>query len=79
MPKVESVMCEKGLRPVEVLINGDRKKGYFHRFVYSQSGYYSETRALVELSDGKLRYFDPFFVQFTDRKIENEPVQKKEN
>ncbi len=65
------------LRPVEVLDNGNKKKGYFHRFVYSNFGYYSETRVLVELADGRLRFFDPYFVQFTDRnKIE---LKKDEN
>ncbi len=57
-----------GLRPVQINFNGDTKKGYFHRFVYMMDGRQSETKALVELDDGKLRYFDPFFVQFMDRK-----------
>ncbi|MCR9253572.1 MAG: hypothetical protein NXI20_24365 [bacterium] len=58
------------LRPVVVQLNGKKHKGYFHRFVYSQSNFQSETRVLVELENGKLRYVDPYFVQFTDRGAE---------
>ncbi|MEO9476766.1 MAG: hypothetical protein ABJG41_14585 [Cyclobacteriaceae bacterium] len=69
---------ELSLRPVEISGNGKKIKGYFHRFVYMLSGYHSETKALIELEDGKLRYFDPYFVQFVDRdKNELESVSKK--
>ena len=33
------------------------------------NNHYSRTEVLVELEDGKLRYFDPFFVQFSDRTL----------
>lgn len=58
---------KNSLRPVVVNINGKQFKGYFHRFIYSFSNQYSITQALIELSDGKLRYYDPFHVQFSDR------------
>ena len=67
------------LRPVQVYKDGKKVDGFFHRFVYVQSGYYSETRALVELKDGKLRYFDPYFVQFTDRITADPSIIKQEN
>jgi len=60
------------LRPVVVKLKGKELKGYFHRFVYSSSDYQSITQALIELSDGRLRYFDPYFIQFADRGILNE-------
>lgn len=56
------------LRPVLVNDKGKNIKGFFHRFVYKLANYHSETHVLVELEDGKLRYFDPFYVQFSDRK-----------
>lgn len=56
------------LRPVTVLVNGTKIGGYFHRFVYMLSNFHSETKVLIELEDGRLRYFDPYFVQFSDRK-----------
>lgn len=56
------------LRPVFVTHKGKQLKGYFHRFVYTLANNQSDTQVLVELEDGKLRYFDPFFVQFSDRK-----------
>ncbi|WP_421870672.1 hypothetical protein [Marinoscillum sp.] len=56
-----------GLRPVEINYRGDTKKGFFHRFVYMMYGGQSETKVLIELDNGKLRYFDPYFVQFMDR------------
>ena len=62
-----------GLRPVEVDYKGNTIKGFFHRFVYMMHGGHSETKVLVELENGKLRYYDPYFVQFTDRK---DQVQK---
>lgn len=55
------------LRPVVVNINGKQVTGYFHRFIYCHSNQYSVTQALVELADGRLRYYDPFHVQFSDR------------
>lgn len=57
------------LRPVLVNVNGKQFKGYFHRFVYSCSNHYSVTQALVELADGRLRFYDPFYVQFSDREV----------
>lgn len=57
-----------GLRPVQVNYNGNAQKGFFHRFVYMMHGGTSETKVLVELENGKLRYYDPYFVQFMDRK-----------
>lgn len=67
------------LRPVEVNRNGKKIKGHFHRFVYSSYNYCSITQALVELEDGRLKYFDPFFVRFTDRKnsISSDAKQNK--
>ncbi|WP_109830109.1 hypothetical protein [Reichenbachiella versicolor] len=55
------------LRPVIVSKGGKKVKGYFHRFVYQFNHNYSETKALVELYDGSLRFYDPFFVKFSDR------------
>lgn len=70
-------MPEKNaLRPVIVTHKGEKIKGYFHRFIYSFSKHHSETQALIEHTDGRLRYYDPFFVQFSDRSItafDNEP------
>lgn len=56
------------LRPVLVNDKGKSIKGFFHRFVYKLANYHSETHVLVELEDGRLRYFEPFNVQFSDRK-----------
>ncbi|MEP3387212.1 MAG: hypothetical protein ABJO02_03435 [Reichenbachiella sp.] len=56
------------LRPVLVNDKGKSIKGFFHRFVYKLANYHSETHVLVELEDGRLRYFEPFYVQFSDRK-----------
>ncbi len=64
------------LRSVEVHYNGKKTNGYFHRFVYSSSNYCSFTQALIELEDGRLRYFDPFFIRFTDRGQNNKPKTK---
>ncbi|MEQ8881394.1 MAG: hypothetical protein RLQ12_17250 [Cyclobacteriaceae bacterium] len=58
------------LRPVVVTEKGKESKGYFHRFVYRMSGMYSETKVLIEMENGALRYYDPFDVRFTDRKSE---------
>lgn len=63
---------KNALRPVTVNINGKQIKGYFHRFIYSFSSHYSATQALIELADGKLRYYDPFYVQFSDREVQVE-------
>ena len=63
---------KSALRPVIVSYRGTKLKGYFHRFVYHMANYQSETHVLVELEDGKLRYFDLFFVQFSDRKNNSE-------
>ena len=57
------------LRPVVVTYKGKEIKGFFHRFVFSSLHNYSVTQALVEHSDGRLRYYDPYLVQFTDRKL----------
>lgn len=40
-------------------------------------GNYSETKVLVELDNGKLRYFDPYFVQFSDREQLDKPETKE--
>lgn len=58
----------KSLRPVVVRYRGKEFKGYFHRFVYSFSNQHSETQVLIELEDGRLRFYDPFYVRFTDRR-----------
>jgi hypothetical protein len=63
-----SVMKKDKLRPVIVNQEGERLKGFFHRFVFQMANYQTDTKVLVELEDGRLRYYDPFFVQFTDRK-----------
>lgn len=63
------------LRPVIVHEKGEKLKGYFHRFVFQMANYQSDTKALVELEDGRLRYYDPFFVQFADR-INRRPAKK---
>lgn len=68
---------KNALRPVTVHVNGKQFKGYFHRFIYSYSNQYSVTQALIELADGRLRYYDPFHVQFLDRKAEVEDVIEK--
>ena len=67
---------KNALRPVEINQNGKKIKGYFHRFVYSSSNYCSVTQALIELEDGRLRFFDPYFVRFSDRKATEENVKK---
>lgn len=70
-----------GLRPVLISFNGEKMNGYFHRFVYSLHGGNSETKVLVELENGKLRYYDPYFVQFMDREIlktEKAEIQSKD-
>lgn len=61
---------KSSLRPVVVVQQDERIEGYFHRFTYFYAGYQSETKALIELKDGRLRYFDPYFVQFMDRQVE---------
>jgi len=58
---------KKKLRPVIIREKGKHLKGYFHRYVYQSYDYYSFTRVLVELENGRLKYFDPEFIQFTDR------------
>ncbi len=68
-----------GLRPVQITLNGINQKGFFHRFVYMMQGGNSETKVLVELEDGKLRYFDPYFVQFMDRIDALDSIKKKDN
>jgi len=65
------------LRPVIVTHKGEKINGFFHRFVYSTSNFHSETQALIEHSDGRLRYYDPFFVQFVDRLVEVEDTIEK--
>lgn len=67
----------KVLRPVIIMHKGEALNGFFHRFVYSYSSYHSETQALIELDDGRLRYFDPYFVRFTDRKEEKKKVKNQ--
>ncbi|WP_462249683.1 hypothetical protein [Ekhidna sp.] len=67
---------KNSLRPVIVNFKGKKFEGYFHRFIYSYSSYQSETQALIELKDGRLRYFDPYFVQFADL---NDPIVKLES
>lgn len=57
------------LRPVKVNFEGKQVQGHFHRFAYRSSEFQSETQVLVELEDGRLMFFDPFFVRFTDRDI----------
>ena len=69
----------KILRPVIITHKGETLKGFFHRFVYSYSSYHSETQALIELDDGRLRYFDPFFVRFTDRDTSTAKGTNKKN
>ena len=70
---------KRGLRPVVVKDKGNKIKGYFHRFVYSIFNNCSETQVLVELEDGRLRYYDPFFVQFSDRMMEKEENSMKDH
>ena len=70
-------MNKATLRPVTIRQFGKTMKGYFHRFVYEMANYHSETKVLVELEDGKLRYFDPYFVQFTDRKHNSVHTEKQ--
>ncbi len=60
-------MNKRDLRPVIVSELGIKKKGYFHRFVFQMDDNKTDTKALVELEDGYLRYYDPFFIQFVDR------------
>ncbi|MEO9871164.1 hypothetical protein [Ekhidna sp.] len=63
------------LRPVIIRFKGKEQRGFFHRFVYSSSNYHSVTQALVELTDGRLKYFDPYFIQFTDRQLKEEELK----
>ena len=67
-------MDKKTLRPVQVTLKGKEIKGFFHRYVYKFSNQQSDTHVLIEHEDGKLRYYDPFFVKFTDR-VEKEKEQ----
>lgn len=60
-------MDKNSLRPVLIKFRGENLKGFFHRYVYQNHEYYSTTRALIELDNGRLKYFDPEFVQFMDR------------
>lgn len=60
-------MGKEKLRPVIVDNKGKKEKGFFHRFVFQLANYQSDTKALIELEDGRLRYFDPYFVRFSDR------------
>ncbi|MEM6814178.1 MAG: hypothetical protein AAF600_07245 [Bacteroidota bacterium] len=68
-------MKKNKLRPVIVHDKGEKRKGFFHRFVFQMADYKTDTRALIELEDGRLRYYDPFFVQFADR-IANDTKKK---
>ena len=61
-------MNKSTLRPVIVTHKGEKLKGYFHKFVYTSSNNQSSTLVLVELDDGRLRYFEPYFVQSTVEK-----------
>ncbi|MEO9806684.1 MAG: hypothetical protein ABJF04_25715 [Reichenbachiella sp.] len=72
-------MNKDELRPVLIQYKGKSIKGYFHRFVFKQANYHSETHVLVELEDGKLRYFDPYYVQFSDRGEKNEVMKEAED
>lgn len=67
----------KVLRPVVIMHKGETLNGFFHRFVYSYSSYHSETQALIELDDGRLRYFDPYFVRFMDRKEDKKKMKNQ--
>ena len=58
---------KENLRPVIVNQNGRSCEGYFHRFAFKSSEFESKTQALIELKDGTLRFFDPYYVKFTDR------------
>lgn len=60
-------MQKESLRPVIVTDKGKKLRGFFHRYVYQMANHQSETKVLVELEDGRLRYYDPYFVQFADR------------
>ena len=71
-------MKKEELRPVVVQEKGKKLRGYFHRFVYQMTNYHSDTKVLVELEDGRLRYFDPFFVRFIDRVTKRSPIKKTE-
>lgn len=62
---------KNSLRPVVIAYEGKEIKGYFHRFVFSSSQHYCTTQALIELTDGRLRYFDPYFVKFSDRGVKS--------
>ncbi|WP_462251156.1 hypothetical protein [Ekhidna sp.] len=68
---------KNALRPVTVTHKGEKIEGFFHRFTYSYSSFHSETQALIEHTDGRLRYYDPYFVQFTDRQVEAKKPSKK--
>lgn len=68
------MFSKSSLRPVQVQDKGEKIDGFFHRFVYIMAGSYSETKVLVELSNGRLRYFDPYLVQFSDRKKQKDSV-----
>uniref|UniRef100_UPI00404A9332 hypothetical protein n=1 Tax=Fulvivirga sp. TaxID=1931237 RepID=UPI00404A9332 len=61
-------MDKQKLRPVIVSDRGKKLKGFFHRYIYQSDKYYSTTQVLVELEDGRLKTYEPEYVQFADRK-----------
>jgi len=42
-------------------------KGYFHRYVYMQNNFETETKALVELDSGDLELIDLRNIRFLDK------------
>uniref|UniRef100_UPI00404A251C hypothetical protein n=1 Tax=Fulvivirga sp. TaxID=1931237 RepID=UPI00404A251C len=66
-------MNKHDLRPVKIRLYGKTLQGYFHRYIYQSDKYYSTTQVLVELEDGRLKIYEPEYIQFADRKETGKP------
>ncbi|PTB96340.1 hypothetical protein C9994_07790 [Marivirga lumbricoides] len=56
------------LRKVKIKFRDSSKNiGYFHRFVYLQSNFETETKALIELESGDLELIDLISIKFIDK------------
>lgn len=59
----------KNLSPVIIKQDGIVIEGILHKFTYFNSPSGGDTKALVELKNGELRYFDAFMIQYVDRDL----------
>lgn len=50
----------------------ENNTGFFHRFVYLQNDFQSNTKALIELDSGDLELVDLLCIKFIDRKKEED-------